>query len=114
MTRAFDLLHVALTEMDNGNYGDAVASAREALIQAQKDKLFTASTDVPKKVFKAFQELLSKRDFKLMDETYQRACGIVHKSKTKDQRAVVEIVRHIRYCISRLSASKSTKNERKK
>ena len=99
LTRAFDLLHTALTEMDDGKYGDAVAAAREALTEAQKEKLFDGCENIPKNFYKAFQSLLGKRDFQLMDDSYNRACGIVHKSKNKDPRDMAEIVRHIRYCI---------------
>jgi len=99
LTPAFDLLHIALTEMDNGKYGDAVAAAREALTVAQKQKLFQGCENIPKDFYKGFKSILCKRDFQLMDDTYQRACGIVHKSKTKDPREMGEIVRHIRYCI---------------
>lgn len=99
LTRAFDLLHTAFTDMDDGKYGDAISSAREALIEAQREKLFSDCKEVPRNFYKGFQSLLSKRDFKLMDDTYQRACSIVHKSKAKDPRRAQEIIRHIRYCI---------------
>ncbi|MDD2901823.1 MAG: hypothetical protein PHU44_05260 [Syntrophales bacterium] len=98
LTGAFDMLHVALTEMDEEKYGEAVSAAREALVEAQKEKLFSG-IDPPRLIYKGFQGLLSKRDFKLMDDSYQRACGIVHRSKRKDVRGVREIIRHIRYCI---------------
>lgn len=99
LTRAFDLLHTALTDIDDGKYGDAVSSAREALAEAQKEKLFSDCKEIPKNFYKGFQSLLPKRDFELMDDTYQRACSIVHKSKDKDPKRVQEIIRHIRYCI---------------
>ncbi len=99
LTRAFDLLHIALTDLDDEKLGDAIASAREALVEAQKGKLFPGCTQVPKNFYKGFQSLLPRQDFKLMDETYQRACGIVHKEKGKEPRMFREIVRHIRYCI---------------
>lgn len=99
LTHAFDLLHTALIEMDDGKYGDAISSAREALTKAQEEKFFSGCEKIPKICYKGFQSLLSKRDFKLMDETYQRACSIVHRSKTKDSIKVREIIRHIRYCI---------------
>ncbi len=99
LTRAFDLLHTALMDMDDGKYGDAVSSAREALVEAQKEKLFSDCREIPKDFYKGFQSLLSRSDFKLMDDTYQRACSIVHKSKAKDPIRAQEIIRHIRYCI---------------
>ncbi len=81
LTRAFDLLNIALIDMDEGKYGDAISSAREALIEAQKKKIFSDSKDVPKNFYKVFQSLLSKKDFKLMDDTYQRSCSICSQIK---------------------------------
>lgn len=113
LTRAFDLLHVALTDMDDGKYGDAVSSVREALLEAQKQTLFSGCKDIPKNCYKGFQTLLSKRDFKLMHDTYQRTCSIVHKSKTKDPTTVREIIRHIRYCIHEIERLDIDENQLK-
>ena len=83
LKRAFDLLHIALTEMDDGKYGDAVSSAREALTEARNTKLFQGCKEIPKNCYKGFQGLLSKSDFKLMDDTYRCACS-------KDWQALTE------------------------
>ena len=81
--------------------------------EAQKKKLFPDSKEMPKNFFKAFQSLLSKEDFKIMDDTYQRACSIVHKSKSRDKNAIQEVIRHIRYCIHEIERLNLSDEQRK-
>lgn len=103
LTRAFDLLHKALTEMDDGKYGDAVAKAREALAEARKEKIFSGCEaiprDIPEDYYKVFRSLLPKRDYDLMDDVFHLASRIIHQSTTVDIRKIQEIIRHICYCV---------------
>ena len=114
LTHAFDLLHAALIDIDEEKYGDAIQSAREALTEAQNETLFPGEKEVPKNLYKAFQELLSKKDFKLMDESYQRASSRVHKAKAKDPATVQNIVRGIHYCIYEIERLNLSEEELKR
>jgi hypothetical protein len=82
LIKAFDLLNCAYDhffELDeNVDFTPCMNSARAALVSAQTETLGLDQSKSNPQSFKLFKGVLSKTDFKRMDETYQRVSKSLH------------------------------------
>jgi len=99
LTEAFDLLAEAFDRFyeleGNEDFGQCVVQARGALVKAQTEALGW-SGQAPRHLYKVYSGLLSRQEFRRMDDAFQRASRSAHaesrSSGTTTTRAAAWVV----------------------
>lgn len=110
LTEAFDLFESAITAFEKDQYEACLNNARGALVTAQYKKLSIDERSAPKQFYKVFQEVLDKKQFKLMDDVYQRVSKPFHPESTEGSEQlgrsqIVGILRDIRRSVYALEVA---------
>lgn len=122
LTRSFDALYDAYEQFDKlseaEDFSPCLMQARSALVSAQMESIRLDDERAPRQLFKVFEKILPRNDFRRMDEVYQVTSKYIHGEAASSGKLTKircrEILRDVRrsvYAFEFLDITEKERNE---